>query len=298
MFDVVTCGFAPARVAAHPAHARVRELPAPTAADFLEQGHDLLTAGWPDRAEGSVVADRPVGADAPVGADGADGADGPARPVLFVHAASPAARRRVATLRATVRTPTLAVGFGRPLTGLAAVATWLASLADHGVPVGVAVSHTVEHHAALLPTYVVTSSVAGVDLPLVRLNHHVLSWLPGTMFTLGLDEHPRITTGRLTVSFPQAEGTDLVVAGSARLAERLAGVTPAHVVERFEALAPAADTIAWGRARFFEQTLLPRTVEPTVRDIDARGAARCAQCGERSLAPACAFCASREGIYV
>jgi hypothetical protein len=284
MFDVVTCGFAPARVTAHPAHAAVRELPAPSAPDFLERGHDLLTRI--DRRDG------------PDHREGPDDADGPGRPVLFVHAASPAARRRVATLRATVRTSTLAVGFGRPLTGLAAVATWLASLADRGVPVGVAVGHTLDHHAALLPTYVVTSSVAGVDLPLVRLSHHVLSWLPGMLFTLGLDEHPRITTGRLTASFPQAEGTDLVVAGSPRLAERLAGVTPAHVVERFEAPTPAVDGIAWGRARFYEQTLLPRTVDPTVRDIDARGAARCVQCGERSLGPACAFCASREGRYV
>jgi hypothetical protein len=268
LFDVVTCGFAPAQLTAHPAHAEVRELPAPSAPDFLERGHDLLTTTSPER------------------------------PVLFVHATSPAARRRVATLRATVRTPTMGVGFARPLTGLAAVATWLASLADRGVPVGIATGHTLDHHAALLPTYVVTSSVAGVDLPLVRLNHHVLSWLPGTMFTIGLDDHPVITTGRLTVSFPQAEGTDLVVAGSTRLAERLTGVTPAHVVERFEALTPAVDTVAWGRARFYEQTLLPRTVEPTVSDIEARPSATCAQCGERSLGSACAFCASREGRYV
>jgi hypothetical protein len=192
----------------------------------------------------------------------------------------------------------MGVGFARPLTGLAAVATWLASLAARDVPVGVATSHTLDHHAALLPTYVVTSSVTGVDLPIVRLSHHVLSWLPGTLFSIGLDANPRITTGRLTASFPQAEGTDLVVAGAARLAERLTGVTPAHVVERFEALTPAVDTIAWGRARFFEQTLLPRAIEPSVRDISARGSATCAQCGERALGPACPFCSSRVGRYV
>lgn len=268
MFDVVTCGFAPAQLKAHPAHAGVHELPAPSAPDFLARGHDLLTAGSPER------------------------------PVLFVHAASPTARLRVATLRATVRTPTMGVGFSRPLTGLAAVATWLASLAERDVPVGIATSHTLDHLASLLPTYVVTSSVTGVDLPIVRLKHHMLSWLPGTMFTLGLDEHPRISTGRLTASFPQAEGTDLVVAGSSRLAERLGGVTPAHVVERFEALTPAVDTIAWGRARFYEQTLLPRTVEPTVSDIHVRDSGTCVQCGERSLGSACPFCSPQLGRHL
>jgi hypothetical protein len=268
VFDVVTCGFAPARVKAHAAHDSVRELPAPGAPDFLERGHELLTATSPEQ------------------------------PVLVVHAASPAARRRVATLRATVRTPTMGIAFARPLTGLAAVATWLASLAGHGVPVGIATSHTLDHHAALMPTYVVTSSVAGVDLPIVRLSHHMLSWLPWTMFAIGLDEHPRITTGRLTASFPQAEGTDLVVAGSPRLADRLAGVTPAHVVERFEAPTPAVDAIAWGRARFYEQTLLPRSVAPSVLDIDARSSVACAQCGEHALGSPCPFCSAREGRYV
>ena len=271
MFDVVTCGFTAARVRAHPAHHDVRELPAPTAPDFLERGHDLLAT-----------------------------TDGE-RPVLFVHAAHPATRRRVATLRATVRTPTMAVGFGRPLTGLAAVATWLASLAARDVPVGLATGHALDRHAALLPTYVVTSSVAGVDLPIVRLTHHLLSWLPGTMFTIGLDEHPRITTGRVTASFPQAEGTDLVVAGSPRLAERLAAATPANVVERYEAPEPAESTgagpIGWGRARYFEQTALPRSVDQGVSEIDALGTVRCAQCSEPSLGTPCPFCSAREGLY-
>ena len=272
MFDVVTCGFTAARVRAHPAHSDVRELPAPTAADFLDRGHDLL-----------ATCDD-------------------ARPLLFVHAAHPASRRRVATLRATVRTPTMAVGFGRPLTGLAAVATWLSSLAARDVPVGLATGHTLDRHAALLPTYVVTSSVAGVDLPFVRLTHHLLSWLPGTMFTIGLDEHPRITTGRVAASFPQAEGTDLVVAGSARLAERLSAATPANVVERYEAPGPVDSApggpVAWGRARFFEQTALPRSVDQTVSEIEARGAVRCAQCAEPSLATSCPFCSAREGLYL
>jgi hypothetical protein len=266
MFDVVSCGFAAAALRSHPSYASVRELPAPGAPEFLERGHELLTGTSSER------------------------------PVLLVHAASASTRRRVATLRATVRTPTMAVGFARPVTGLAAAATWLASLADRGVPMGVAASHTKDRHAALMPTYVVTSSVAGVDLPIVRLSHHLLSWVPGTMFTLGLDEQPRITTGRLTASFPQAEGMDLVVAGSSRLAERLSGVTPAHVVDRHEALPVAGAALGWGRARFYEQTLLPRGVERSLEAINGRSTMLCAQCGEQSLGATCSFCSAHEGV--
>jgi hypothetical protein len=273
-FDVVSCGFSPARLSAHPGHASVRELPSPTMPGFLEQGYDLLTTAAVEHPE---------------------------RPVLLVHAASPAARRRVATLRATVRTPTMAVGFARPVTGLAAVVTWLASLAARDVPVGVATGHTLERHVSLLPTYVVTSSVARVDHPVVRLNHHLLSWLPGTVFTIALDDHPRITTGRMTSDRPASSperpaSSDLVVAGSSRLAERLDGVTPAAVVERCEAGGGTAEAPSWGRARFFEQTVVPRDVGASLAEIATLSTMRCPDCGEHALGTTCPFCSAREGV--
>jgi hypothetical protein len=267
MFDVVTCGFAAAALPSHPAHATVRRLPAPEAATFLEEGHDLLSARSGDR------------------------------PVLFVHAASRSSRRRVATLRATSRAATAAVGFTRPSTGLAGVATWLASLASYDVPVGLATGHTLDRHAGLLPTYVVTSSVAGVDLPVVRLSHHLLSWLPGTWFTVALDTDPRVTTGSLTAPLPQAEGTDLVVCGAERLADRLAGVTPLDVVDRVEVEASPVATISWGRARFLEHTLVPRGVDLALEEIRGRSITRCATCGDEALGGACPFCSAREGVY-
>ena len=87
------------------------------------------------------------------------------------------------------------------------------------------------------------------------------------------------------------------MAGSARLAERLDGVTPANVVQRCEAEPSSTPSLTWGRARFFEQTLVPRTLEQSLSEIDARSPMRCAQCGDQSLATSCAFCSAREGLY-
>lgn len=262
-FGVVACGFVPAAHAQADATAP-GELPAPTAAGFLDEAVDLLV-GLPTDL-----------------------------PVLLVHGGTRESERRVAVLRAVARDhELLSMGVPRPVTGRAAAAALLAALAAHDVPVGVAASYLVQRHAELIPTYAVTASVAGLDLPFVRLRHHLMSWLPGTVFSVALDARPRITTGRLQAVLPQAEGMDLVVAGQIRFADRLAGVTPAVVVETFQADHGAEASQWWGGSRFYEQTLLPRDLDELLAQVTAQPVTPCPQC-RRPVTGPCPFCPAGE----
>jgi hypothetical protein len=284
VYDVVTCGFAPAALQAHPCYQGVSVLPAPEAPDFLEAGHELV-----ERAD----ADRRL---------------------LLVHAAGTARSQRVAMLRALTRRTTVApLAVDLPAAGLAASATWLAALAEDGWSAGEVLSLVpqVSHH---LPTYAVTSSVAGLDLP-VRLHQHVLSWLPGTRFTVVLDGSPRVANGSLAdhapapaegggeagdqpATGPEAGIVDLVVAGEERYAATLAPVLERyrvgerHVVEPGEPPAGRSASAWWGRARAFEACVVPRDLSR----VRARAATvRCQTCGEAATA-ACPFCRSQEGV--
>lgn len=264
---MVTCGFAPAALTAHPAHLGIRQLPAPGALDFLDLGHDLLSGGE----------------------------DG--NPVLLIHHAQRSNRHRVGMLRAAVRrSGVVSVGLACPLTGLAAHASYLSSLATKDVPVGVAVSYLLEHHGSLLPTYAAATSVASLDLPFVKLRHHMLSWIPGTTFSIALEEQTRITTSQCSGPPKQVEGVDLVVAGQVRYAVQLSQVTPSGVVQRFEEPIPEGGPLWWGSARFFEQTIVPRDVGDTVAAISSAKVTRCVTCGRQSLG-SCPFCTAREGHH-
>ena len=150
MFDVIACGYTPALLESHPASRGITVLPEPTSADFLDLGYEALAAR------------------------GRDGA------ALLIAPATVGNRRRLATLRAAVRSDEiLGVSLARPLTSLAATATLLASLAARGLAPGVAVSYLTRHLPQLLPTYAATTSVAHLDLPEMRISHHLLSWVPG-----------------------------------------------------------------------------------------------------------------------
>jgi hypothetical protein len=286
VYDVVTCGFAPAALQAHPGYQAVSVLPEPEAPGFLEAGHELISRVDPDRK------------------------------VLLVHAAGTASAQRVAMLRALTRRTTVApLAVDLPLAGLAACGTWLAALAEAGLSAGevLSLAPQVSRH---LPTYAVTSSVAGLDLP-VRLHQHVLSWLPGTRFTVALDGSPRVTNGALGSSGPdrrtdadaQADPArvhaagivDLVVAGEERYADTLAGVLGRYRVGERRVAERAADASTgraaltwWGRARAFEACVVPRDLSGAL-DGARVPSGRCQTCGEAAPA-ACPFCLSQEGV--
>jgi hypothetical protein len=259
-FAVVTCGFEPAGLSAHPAVAASSVLPHPTDESFLDHAIDLLRG-----ATSEVVVLYPPGRES---------------------------RRRVQVVQAAVRAENVrAVSVGRALTGLSGAAAVLTTMAAWDVPAGIAVGQMLERGPALLPTYAAATSVAAFDDPHVRLSHHVLSWLPGTVFTITLAKDVHISTGAVRAEAPPEGGVDVVTAGEPRLASRLRSVTPQDAVEWVE-LAPTKQNL-WGGARYFEQTLVPRDVSGLLAGIDQLTQLRCAQCGSQVTGP-CPFCTSRE----
>lgn len=269
MFSVYTCGFAPARLQAHPEAAGVTVLPSPTDRDFVE-----------------VALDRLRGDDSPA--------------PLLIHVGSRECTRRVAVLCAAARKEGLrALALTRPTTGLAAAAAILTSLSAAGIARGAAAGILVEQIGSLLPTYAVTGSVGGADLPMVGLTQHLLSWVPGISFCIALDESPVVVTGHLTRTLPPVE-TDLVVDGDRRYATRLAtklrAATPPHVVETCTLAGGRGTTDGnswWGSGRYYEQTVVPRDLGELIAVLDARPKVPCVQCGE-GVPGICPFCTSRE----
>lgn len=259
-FAVVTCGFTPAVLSAHPSAAGAPELPHPTDPDFLDQGVELLRG-----ATDEVVVLYPPGRES---------------------------RRRTQVLQAIVRAENVrTVTLGRALTGLSGAGAVLTSMATADVPAGIAVGQLLDRGPALIPTYAVTTSVASFDSPQVRLSHHVLSWIPGTVFTITLAKEVSITRGTITAETRPDGAVDAVVCGDAKLAGRLQSVTPPDIVERFEHR-PTGQNL-WGGARYFEETLVPRDIGSLLAGVDDRPTLRCSQCGTL-LTGACPFCTSRE----
>lgn len=266
-FTVVACGFAPAPLAAHPAHRKVLLLPDPTSADFVEQGLALL-----DTVE-------------------------PHQPVLLLHAGRREQVRKTRVLRALARTVSvLGVPLPVPPTGLAATATWMATLAERRVPAAVAVVH-LERQPAVLPTMVVTTSAAGLELPCVKLRHHAVSWVPGVRFGLAiglggsriaLNAAPEIDFGK--------DQLDRVVQGNPDLAGRIDFSLP-PVGETVELPPGDPATSWWGRKQFFEQTLLPQEFLPTLQRLSRERFGRCPECGGVASV-SCLFCSAREEVVV
>lgn len=238
-------------------------LPDPTAPDFLDTAFTALDGLEPDRR------------------------------VLLVHAAGRATTQRLGVLRAALRNPfVLPVSLELPVTGLAATAAWLAALAERDVSAGMAVS-VLDEVTRHLPSYAVTTSVAGLEMPEVKLRHHMLSWLPGTVFSITMAGSTKVEVGSATTARAvELDVSTLVWAGDPRLASRLTGSVPAGV-DRVELPLPGTSG-RWRRVRFYEHCVLPHDVDAFAERIRARDYSRCAQCGDAATRH-CSFCLSQEG---
>lgn len=273
MFDVAVCGFLPATLSfptADPSgSSAVIVLPDPSAEGFTERAFAAL--GERDQEH-----------------------------VLVVHAAHPAATRRIRTVRALLQVHgVVPVPVRRPLTGLAAHASWLVGLAAREVSPGLVLAalEQVERH---LPTYAVTSSVAGLALPEVRMHHHVLSWVPGTTFGVELGDRPRIGMGEpgpapAPPAGSSVPGADLLWSGDARLESRLRATLPATVHESHELTPAEGSTSWWGKARHYEHTIVPRDLDGFVETLSRATTGSCPQCGQAANGH-CPFCNSQEGV--
>jgi len=272
VFDVVACGFAPADLPALPEAGTVRRLPAPSDATFLESAYDALREREPGRR------------------------------VLVVHAAGREHTRRVHMVRSLLTTTDVVpIPVRRPPTGLAAATSWIGALAARGVSAGTAVAALADS-LDRLPTYAVTTSVAGLDMREVRLGHHLLSWVPGLTFCVALDEAgPRVAlggveTGAVESGGPDAAGECVVVhAGDERLAGRLESTVPPGAARH---RLPGEDTGVtwWRRARYYEHTLVPHDVDAFAEALRGRPLRPCPQCGD-AMQGSCSFCHSLEGAH-
>lgn len=263
-YTVAACGFPAARLRAHPEHERVRELPDPTAPDFVEAGRAML-----ERCD-------------------------PAEPVLLLHSERRGQAGRAGMLRALSRRHTVVpVSLRFPPTGLSARATWLASLAGRRVPAGLALAH-LERHRRWLPTCATLSSVTRLDARGVRFGQHAASYLPWVSFGVVVDDEIRVETRRSPEVTPQPFQFDRVVRGRAELETRVDFGIPL-TGETFALPGSHPATEWWGSARFFEQTLIPRDVREAVRLLAQDSYGRCPSC--RSVTSGhCPMCMTQEEV--
>lgn len=259
-FTVLSCGFDAAALSAHPAHQSVVRVPDPTAEDFIEEAFASLVG----------VRDE--------------------QPIVVLFPDTPARDHRVRMLRAMTRSTLLVpVGFHLPPTALAARATWLAELARRAVPVGVALTH-LRRDQGVLPTVAVVSSVAGVELPSVKMSHHAMSWLPWTRFGVALDGESRVGRNR-GPEITLASGVyDTVWRGSQAMRSRVSFDLPAAQEE--VPLGDAAKVDGWWDRDHFEQTFVPRDLGATIQHLRQQPFGRCPQCGSET-ADWCQLCSAR-----
>ncbi len=262
-YDVVTCGFASAPL---PWLDRSSEsgLPDPASSGFLDAAFTAL-----------------------------DGLDWDRR-VLVVYPAGRAASHRLGVLRASLRNPfVVPVGLPQPVTGLAGTASWLAALAERGVSAGAALA-SIDAISAHLPTYAVATSVAGLEMPEVRLRHHMLSWVPGTVFSISMTDTTLVEVGAASPSrAPEPVASTVVWTGDERLAAKL-GVSTRAEVDRVELPAAESGPSRWRRARFYEHCVVPHDVDAFVDRLAATPFPPCTHCGE-PMDRFCSFCLSQEG---
>lgn len=263
-YTVAACGFPAARLVTHPDHERVRELPDPTAANFLDVARAML-----ERCD-------------------------PEEPILLLHSERRGQSGRVGMLRALSRRHTVVpVALRCPPTGLSARATWLASLAGRRVPAGLALAH-LDRHRRWLPTCATLTSVTRLDARGVRFGQHAASYLPWVRFGVVVDDEVRVESGRSPEVTPQPFTFDRVVRGRPDLEGRIDFGTP-MTGETY--VLPGSDpaTEWWGPARFFEQTLIPRDVREAVRLLAQDSYGRCPSC--RSVtAGHCPMCMTQEEV--
>ena len=263
-FSVVVCGVEVAPLRAHPAALSVRSLPAATRAEFLSAGQLCLDSLDPDL------------------------------PVVVLHRDHPDHSPRIGILRALNRPRTvIGVPVPTPPTGLAARAIWLASLAQRRVPPLLAVAH-LGRHPDWFPTTAVLSSTAGLTMPGVRLGQHVASFVPGVRFGVSIAWRSEIRTNAAPPVHPPGTALDRVVRGRPDYDRRLDFGLPATVeTAQIADVDPASDW--WGRARFFEQTLIPRDVRGGIQQLALDRYERCSTCGG-VVSEVCPLCETAQGV--
>ena len=149
--------------------------------------------------------------------------------------------------------------------------------------------------AAHLPTYAVTTSVAGLELPEVRLRHHMMSWVPGTVFSITMAGTTTVETGSASAVRAAVEGPATVVwSGDERLAPRVGAPTPSGA-DRVQATEVEGHQM-WSKARFYEHTVVPHDIDDFAERIRAASLRRCPQCGD-AMSSFCSFCLSQEGAH-
>lgn len=222
----------------------------------------------------------------------------PDRRVLLLHSARRDDTRRIAIVRGLLHsTSVVPVPLQLPLTGISALASWFAALSAREVTAGTALAHLrqIRMH---LPTYAVTRSVAGLDLPQVKLRHHMLSWLPGTTFAVALDERTRVESTSVRPESTAVRGAvDIVRAGDHRLAAKVQSTVPAAVGETVDLPLPERGAPWWGTSRFYEHCVVPRDVDAFAESLAAAPKRRCPQCGD-DLETYCPFCRAQESVLV
>jgi hypothetical protein len=265
-YDVVTCGFAAAPV---PAIGRegAAQLPDPLADDFLETAFAAL-----------------------------DGLEHERR-VLLVHPAGRAVGHRLGVLRAALRNPfVLPVALGLPVTGLAGTAAWLGALGERDVSAGTVLAQ-LDAVRAHLPTYAVTTAVGGLELPEVGLRHHLLSWVPGTVFAISMASTTRVELGGVTAAGATGAAT-VVWSGDERLATRIKSPDGSPVPgDRVRLPEEDGARSWWNRARSYEQCVVPHDVDAFADRLRATELSRCPTCGD-AVATFCSFCLSQKGSFV
>ncbi len=279
MFDVVACGFDAVVLDGLAEAGAARTLPDPAEPGFVESAFDALSQRSHEH-------------------------------VLVVHARDPRATRRIRTVRSLLQSSgVVPVPLHRPPTGLATQTAWLAAMAGRGVSAGAALAAlpAVDRH---LPTYAAATSVARLELPEVRLRHHLLSWLPGTTFRVSLGGVARVEAGRPAPAGASSDHSDprvgpaadraadpacdLVWSGDRRLEPHLVATRPARVSQSVELTGTRERDPWWGGARHYEHTVVPRDLDAFVATLGSVVRSTCPQCGE-PLAAVCPFCQSLEG---
>ena len=262
MFSVVTCGFRPAGVSALTADRAVRVLPHPASPEFLPQAIDLVDTLDPRHA------------------------------VLCVHDGSAASEHRVRVLRSLVARSTVhPVGVRLPLTGLAALATVLASLSAARQPAG-AVLASLSWVSASVPVQASTASVSRLDYSEIGASQQLASLLPWVRVPLRLGGTPQVGAAArapLETTGPVA----VLTAGDQRLLGDLPPVQ-GQVVESVEVPAePPFGRDWWGTQRYVERCVVPVDLAALTRRMSSFPWRRCPECGE-PMSSFCSFCSAQE----
>jgi hypothetical protein len=216
--------------------------------------------------------------------------------VLVLHNLNAEATRRVAAARNLADAKSTApLPLDLPGSALLAVAALLQDLAAAGVSAGSVLAHT----DVLLRHCLIggrTRSVTRLSVPGVRLRDHVRSWVPGTVFTVGLAPTPTVTGGRVRLGgHDSGHAWRVVTAGDPALGDGLlpdaaAGPDaprPVHVDDH--------DVRSWWKARkAAEVAAVPVDVAPVAADLTARNDGRCRVCGDSLRDATCPFCSALE----